>query len=103
MVTEPFVRAIARAVDRGVEFARKSDGELYIAAPPDAVHLGRGLRVRAEDILKLYDWRSAGVADPRPCALCREPAILRDPVENRPCHKVCVDALLRAATPTETP
>lgn len=38
------------------------------------------------------DWSSAKVGEPKPCAYCGQPALLRHPVSHRACHKVCSDA-----------
>ncbi len=32
--------------------------------------------------------------DLQPCVLCRRPALLRHPVTNLPCHKICEEARL---------
>lgn len=46
---------------------------------------------------ELLDWRHARVADPQPCYICTRPALLRHPVNQRPCHKVCHDDRARKA------
>jgi hypothetical protein len=40
---------------------------------------------------KVLNWRDAEVGPPKPCAICRRPALLRDPVSGRPMHKVCAE------------
>lgn len=46
------------------------------------------------------DWSSHGpsgaavVGPPKPCCLCAQPALLRDPTSGQPCHKVCAEAEL---------
>lgn len=45
------------------------------------------------------DWSHARLGDPAPCQLCGQLALLRHPVTNRPCHKVCSDAQDGAARP----
>lgn len=86
---------ISQACAVGVQIGHAADGELTLRAPKIAGPLARALRAREFEVLQLFNWTHARVAEPAPCVLCRRPAILRDPVENRPCHKVCVDALIR--------
>ncbi|MEU4570808.1 hypothetical protein [Micromonospora sp. NPDC023956] len=46
------------------------------------------------------DWSRHKVGDPRPCRICRRPALMRD-ANGIPCHKVCAEtANERPATPT---
>ncbi|WP_432941116.1 hypothetical protein ACQPXM_32955 [Kribbella sp. CA-253562] len=35
------------------------------------------------------DWAHATVANPQPCFLCGNPALLRDPYTGRACHMTC--------------
>lgn len=103
-MSAPILDLINRARTAGVLVGRGADGTLTLRAPEAAAPLAKQLRQRQADVLALFDWRRARVADdPQPCLLCHRPAILRDPVEHRPAHKVCVDRLIRpaAATPTE--
>lgn len=93
----PIIALLAEACAAQVEISRDARGALLLRAPQDAVTLGRRLRVREADVLRLFDWTQAVLDDPAPCVLCHRPAMLRDPVERRPCHKVCVDRLLRRA------
>jgi hypothetical protein len=93
----PLVRLVADAAEAGVVIARGEHGSLTLRAPRESIALAKQLRARDIAVLGLYDWRHAAVAEPKPCLLCRLPAILRDPVEHRPAHKVCVDLLIRPA------
>ena len=93
------VSLVREARRAGVQFDRAPNGSLLLRAPKLAAPLAKMLRAREEDVVKLYDWSHASVSESAPCVLCRQPAILRDPAEDRPCHKVCVDALLRPAQP----
>lgn len=86
---------VAEACAVGVQIGYTADGALTLRAPKIAAPLARALRARETEVLKLFDWTHARVAEAAPCALCHRPAILRDPAESRPCHKVCVDALIR--------
>jgi hypothetical protein len=44
------------------------------------------------------NWTRAAGGDPRPCIICDQPAIMRHPVNGRPCHKVCHDQRADQAT-----
>jgi hypothetical protein len=60
--------------------------------------LNDGARVpkrRVPELAALHDWRRAAVGPSAPCILCKRPALMREPVEHHPCHKVCADSLLR--------
>jgi len=92
------VNLVAQGHRAGVQIGRAPDGSLLLRAPKPAAPLARQLRAREAEVLQLWDWRPAPVAEPAPCLLCGRPAILRDPVEHRPCHKVCIDPLLRPAS-----
>jgi hypothetical protein len=53
-------------------------------------------RARAQP--RVLDWRHAKVSDtPRPCVLCRRPALLIDPDTAEPKHKICAEAQLGEA------
>lgn len=52
---------------------------------------------RMPELAALRDWRRTSLGLPAPCILCRRPALLREPIERHPCHKVCADALLHQA------
>lgn len=43
---------------------------------------------------ELLDWRHAQIGDPKPCVICRRPALLRDPDTKQPKHKVCAEKAL---------
>lgn len=91
----PLMLLIRYAHEAGVEITRRPDYTLKILTPDSADSIARAVRSRDQDVLKLYDWSHAGVGDPMPCLLCERSALLRDPVEGRPCHRVCCDAILR--------
>ncbi|GIH21480.1 hypothetical protein [Rugosimonospora africana] len=45
----------------------------------------------AADTARVLDWRGVSSVGPlRPCRICRQPAMMRDP-DGRPCHKVCAE------------
>lgn len=85
-----------RARAAGVTLTRTPRGTLALEIPPEADPLAPALHAAEAHLLALFDWRRAPVAGPLPCLICRRPALLRDPAEHRPAHKVCVDVLLAA-------
>lgn len=91
---EPVVVLLARAHAAGVAVSRTRKGALVLDVPSHAANLAAALRARETQVLALFTWRSALVAEPAPCLLCALPALLRDPAERSAVHKVCVDALL---------
>ncbi len=94
------VDLVVQARKAGVVIARGRNGGLEIEGPRAAAAYAMTLRERDADVLALYDWHGAQLGEPQPCRLCGALAILRDPVDRRPCHKVCVDRLLiEAARP----
>lgn len=97
---EPVVLLLRRARAARVTVTRTPRGALALDIPPDVDTLAPALRACEAHLLALFNWHSAPVAAPAPCLLCNAPALLRDPAEHRPAHKVCVDALLRPASPT---
>ena len=95
----PLIRLVAQAVAAGVTIGHSEHGALTLTGTAlEGRALAKQLRTHDIAVLGLYDWRHAVVADPQPCLLCGRPAILRDPVDNRPAHKVCVDDLIRPAS-----
>lgn len=83
-------------------------GTVNITGPRTAEPLARALLARKPDVLRVVDYlagRAAvlGWADsvllirPEPCVLCGRPASLREPYDQRPCHKGCVETALRPA------
>lgn len=92
------VLLIRYANESGVEISRRPDSTLKILTPDAAEGIARAVRSRDQDVLKLYDWSHAGVGDPAPCLLCGRGALLRDPVEGRPCHRGCCNKLLFPVT-----
>lgn len=95
----PLVALLVQARTLDITFGLRADGGLRIDTPKSAATFARALRARDADVLALFDWRRARVADdPQPCLICHRPAILRDPAEHRPAHKMCVDRLIRPST-----
>jgi len=95
-MANPLMLLVQQAREVGIGIARRPDGTLAIRTTAATDSVARALRARDQDVLRLYDWTRAGAADPAPCLLCGRPALLRDPVDGRPCHKVCADAILHA-------
>ena len=97
-MSAPLIALLAQAQAAGVRIGRSDEGGVTLRAPKAAGALAKQLRAREADLLALLDWRRARIADdPQPCLICRRLAILRDPAEHRPAHKVCVDRLIRPA------
>ncbi|HTJ70250.1 MAG TPA: hypothetical protein VL551_22120 [Actinospica sp.] len=94
MAREPTTLLLRRARDAGVSISRTPKGALALEIPPDAETLAATLREREQHLTALFDWRQAPVTQPAPCLLCQRPAMLRDPADHLPAHKVCVDELL---------
>lgn len=90
---------LSQARELGVTVSRRHDGSLAIQTPAAADTLARALRARDAEVLRLFDWRRAGVDAAAPCVLCGGAALLRDPAEGRACHKVCADVLLSSTGP----
>ena len=101
MAREPATLLLRRARAAGVTVFRTPNpkGALALDIPPDAAALAAELREREQQLSALFDWRHAPVAKPAPCLLCHRPALLRDPAEQLPAHKVCVDQLLDGSAP----
>jgi hypothetical protein len=97
MPAEPVILLLQRARAVGVTVGRTGRGALVLDIPPRAAGLAAALHACEPQLLALFDWRRAPVAQRAPCLLCRRPALLRDPADHRPAHKVCVDDLLLAA------
>ncbi|WFE27794.1 hypothetical protein O7623_00850 [Solwaraspora sp. WMMD791] len=111
----PAVELLAAARRAGVVIDRDPAGRLVIDGPDGAGHLVAGLRRRGDvvahvidvwtGVASLLDWRHATVLDPpRPCRLCRQPAMLADPYDRQPCHKTCAEtAITPPAADTHQP
>jgi competence protein CoiA len=54
-----------------------------------AALLDRHVRELRAEPLRL-DWSSSKIAEPKPCRICGDPAIMRDP-NGKPCHKACAE------------
>jgi hypothetical protein len=94
-VREPVILLIRRARRAGVTVSRTAKGAVAFDIPAGAAELAAELREREQQVAALFDWRHATVAQPAPCLLCARPALLRDPADQLPAHKVCADRLLR--------
>lgn len=105
-MTAPLLELLAEARRAGLAASRQRDGQLVIRGPRQHEHLVRALLARKDDVLSVLsvyvgdvpslDWRRATVlGDYRPCALCKRNALLVEPYDNRPCHKVCAEAAIR--------
>lgn len=96
---EPVVLLARRARAAGVIITRTTKGAPALEIPPGADALAALLREREQHLAALFDWRHAPVTTPAPCLLCQRPALLRDPAEHQPAHKVCVDVLFSDPMP----
>jgi len=94
----PVVLLLLEARAAGVRVGLNERGGLTLRAKELAADLAVALRAREVQVLALYDWTRARMGEAQPCALCGKPALLRDPVDQRPCHKVCVGRLLSGKT-----
>jgi len=99
MAREPATLLLRRARSAGVTISRTPKGALALDIPPSATALTAELHEREQQLAALFDWRRAPVTNPAPCLLCHRPALLRDPAEQLPAHKVCVDLLLHSSAP----
>ena len=97
----PIAALVAEAKTAGVQIGHDVNGTLTLRATKSAAPLARELRARETEVIAYlrwgatfdpYAWQHAKVADPAPCVLCGQPAILRHPDTGLPCHKVCDDA-----------
>ena len=94
MAREPVTLLLRRARAAGVTISRTAKGTVALDIPHSAAALTAELREREQHLAALFDWRHAPVTQPAPCLLCGRPALLRDPADHSPAHKVCVDQLL---------
>ncbi len=108
-MTIPLLDLLASARRAGLLLGRREDGQLLIRGPREHEPLVRSLLVRKAEVLAILavydgtvtglDWRHARALDKKqPCALCRRPALLIEPYDNRPAHKVCAEAAIRWGT-----
>lgn len=109
----PLIKTLIEARAAGLVLRRGPDGKLIVRGPRAAEDTVRAVLARKAEILAHYvdlysgsvdclNWRSARVADrAKRCILCSGWAILRDPVDNLPTHKVCAEQQLRAPQITE--
>lgn len=97
------IHLLIEARRAGLDLARGPEGKLIVRGPRTAGTLVRRLLDRKDHILDGYvdvysgaaeclNWKSATVAErAKRCILCGQWAILRDPIENKPLHKVCAE------------
>jgi len=108
-MTAPLLELLASARRAGLIFTGQADGQLVIRGPRRHEQLVRSLLARKPDVLTVLaaytgevtglDWRHVRVLnEPRLCALCGRPALLFEPYDQRPCHKVCAEAAIRWGT-----
>jgi hypothetical protein len=93
-VATPLVLVVQQAHQLGIRLTKRRDGSIAIRTTAATDTVARALRSRDAAVLRLYDWSRARLDDPAPCLLCSRSAMMRDPVDGRPCHKVCVGPLL---------
>ena len=107
------IEQVAQALAAGATIGR--DGEdLVLRGPRSARPALKALSGHKADVLSLVDsiagrtaglnWRDATVGERSGrCVLCRRWALLRDPRDGQPMHKVCAEqALRRTAATTST-
>lgn len=99
---------LADARRAGLVLAREDD-RLVIRGPREHEQLVKSLLARKPDVLTVLDayngtvtgldWRHARVlVEPRPCVLCGRRALLAEPYDQQPCHKICAEAAIRWGT-----
>lgn len=99
------ISLVLQARKVGLVLDKGEGGRLIVRGDRKHEHLVRQLLARKTDVLTLVDlftgrrptldWSLAKVGDqPGRCVLCRGWAILRDPYDSTPCHKVCVEQQL---------
>lgn len=110
-MTAHLIHTLIEARQAGLELARGPAGKLIVRGPRAESPLVRRLLDRKGHILDGYvdvysgaadrlNWRAATVSEKaKRCILCGHWAILRDPVEGKPLHKVCAENGIR---PKET-
>lgn len=101
---------VIQARRAGLVLDRGGDGRLTVRGDRRHERLVRQLLARKAEVLTLVDlyngrragldWNNASVAEQGRCVLCRGPALLRDPYDGAPCHKVCAEQQI---TPQGTP
>jgi hypothetical protein len=104
-MSTPLLTLLVGARRAGLVLARRDD-QLIIRGPREHEQLVRALLARKPDVLAVLpaysgavpslDWSRAKVlGECQPCALCHRPALLVEPYDHRPCHKVCAEAAIR--------
>jgi len=108
-MTAPLLDLLASARRAGLILTRQAEGQLVIRGPRTHEQLVQSLLARKPDVLTVLavyagevtglDWRHARVLDKKqPCTLCRRPALLVEPYDQRPCHKTCAETMIRWGT-----
>ncbi|MFF0245041.1 hypothetical protein ACWEU6_05225 [Streptosporangium sandarakinum] len=101
------IHLLIEARQAGLDLVRGPEGKLIVRGPRTAGSLVRRVLDRKDHILHGYvdfysgkagclNWRTAAVSErAKCCVLCGRWSILRDPIENRPMHKVCAENSIR--------
>lgn len=99
------ISLVIQARQVGLVLDQGEGGRLIVRGDREHERLVRQLLDRKAEVLTLVDlftgrraaldWSQAKVgAQPGRCVLCRSWAILRDPFDDTPCHKVCAEQQL---------
>jgi hypothetical protein len=107
-VSAHLIHILIEARRAGLELARGPEGKLIVRGPRMASYLVIRILDHKEQILDGYvdfysgaagclNWRTAVVGEKaKRCILCGRWAILRDPIEGKPLHKVCAENGIRS-------
>lgn len=75
MGDEPLVILVRRVSAARLRLTRSPDGGLAIRGPRSRADLAAQLRARQADVVLLFDWSHARLDEPKPCVICRRPAL----------------------------
>lgn len=104
-VTRPeLVTLLASARRNGVTLRQNDAGRLVARGTRETADIVRALLARKAEVFQLLplyrgevaglDWHHATVGEPAQCVLCGKPALCREPYDQVPCHKTCVEQRL---------